>query len=43
MELIQMEIFLFMIKGNRINEPIDHDGYFTLINGEVLGVGSQLR
>ena len=28
-------------QGNRDNEPIDHDGNFTLFNGEVLGVGSQ--
>ena len=28
-------------QGNRDNEPIDHDGNFTLFNGEVLGVGSK--
>ena len=28
-------------QGNRDNEPIDHDGNFTLFNGDVLGVGSQ--
>ena len=28
-------------QGNRDNEPIDHDGNFTLFNAEVLGVGSQ--
>jgi hypothetical protein len=28
-------------QGNRDNEPIDHDGNFTLFNGEVLGVGSR--
>ena len=28
-------------QGNRDNEPIDHDGNFTLFNGHVLGVGSR--
>ena len=28
-------------QGNRDNEPVDHDGNFTLFNGDVLGVGSQ--
>ena len=28
-------------QGNRDNEPIDHDGNFTLFNGDVLGVGSR--
>ena len=28
-------------QGNRDNEPVDHDGNFTLFNGEILGVGSQ--
>ena len=28
-------------QGNRDNEPVDHDGNFTLFNGELLGVGSQ--
>lgn len=28
-------------QGNRDNEPISHDGNFTLFNSEVLGVGSQ--
>ena len=28
-------------QGNRDNEPIDHDGNFTLFDGTVLGVGSQ--
>ena len=28
-------------QGNSDNEPIDHDGNFTLFNGDVLGVGSQ--
>ena len=28
-------------QGNRDNEPIDHDGNFTLFIGEVLGVGSK--
>ena len=28
-------------QGNRDNEPIDHDGNFTLFEGTVLGVGSQ--
>ena len=28
-------------QGNRDNEPIDHDGNFTLFNGEVLAVGAQ--
>ena len=28
-------------QGNRDNEPIDHDGNFTLFNGQVLGVGSR--
>ena len=28
-------------QGNRDNEPIDHDGNFTLFNGEILCVGSR--
>jgi len=28
-------------QGNRDNEPIDHDGNFTLFNGQVLGVGAK--
>ena len=28
-------------QGNRDNEPIDHDGNFTLFNADVLGVGSK--
>ena len=28
-------------QGNRDNEPVDHDGNFTLFNGEILGVGSR--
>ena len=28
-------------QGNRDNEPVDHDGNFTLFNGDLLGVGSQ--
>ena len=28
-------------QGNRDNEPIDHDGNFTLFDGTVLGVGAQ--
>ena len=28
-------------QGNRDNEPIDHDGNFTLFNGEILAVGSR--
>ena len=28
-------------QGNRDNEPIDHDGNFTLFDGDVLGVGSK--
>ena len=28
-------------QGNRDNEPVDHDGNFTLFNGDLLGVGSK--
>ena len=28
-------------QGNRDNEPVDHDGNFTLFNGDLLGVGSR--
>ena len=28
-------------QGNRDNEPIDHDGNFTLFNADVLGVGAK--
>ena len=28
-------------QGNRDNEPIDHDGNFTLFNADILGVGSR--
>ena len=48
MILIQMVIFFIhggdinvFSQGNRDNEPIDHDGNFTLFNGHVLGVGSR--
>ena len=28
-------------QGNRDNEPVDHDGNFTLFNADLLGVGSK--